>query len=238
MRAQRLRGAAVAAFTTAAVLAAPIVTANAAHAGTDEGGSQVSSAVFQWAMNDESGSAGYAPGTCNFFSAMVSGNSGGGQWPNNVQSGRDGEFLVGGPDQDVLWRPKEGNVSILKPNADGQLVAQTWANKCLTRTGARTNTRGAVSESIVNIEKGSGTVDPTTNSASIKWIGSWTVVYYSGMTYWSATNPVLEVANGQGTIKARVSGFGASMQDPDAALKPLQSLIQNQPMGCMKSLQC
>ena len=59
MRAQRLRGAAVAAFTTAAVLAAPIVTANAAHAGTDEGGSQVSSAVFQWAMNDESGSAGY-----------------------------------------------------------------------------------------------------------------------------------------------------------------------------------
>ena len=96
MRAQRLRGAAVAAFTTAAVLAAPIVTANAAHAGTDEGGSQVSSAVFQWAMNDESGSAGYAPGTCNFFSAMVSGNSGGGQWPNNVQSGSDGEFLVGG----------------------------------------------------------------------------------------------------------------------------------------------
>ena len=223
MRAQRLRGAAVAAFTTAAVLAAPIVTANAAHAGTDEGGSQVSSAVFQWAMNDESGSAGYAPGTCNFFSAMVSGNSGGGQWPNNVQSGSDGEFLVGGPDQDVLWRPKDGNVSILKPNADGQLVAQTWANKCLTRTGARTNTRGAVSESIINIEKGSGTVDPTTNSASIKWVGSWTVVYYSGMTYWSATNPVLEVTNGQGAIKARVSGFGASMQDPDAALKPLQA---------------
>ena len=182
---------------------------------------EVSGAVLQWGMNAETGSAGFAPGTCNFFGAGAAGDSGGGQWPNSPARDEAGEYVVSAKTGQELWRGQQGSVSILKPAANGAYAPITWADKCTTRTGQRTDTNGAVSEAVVRIEGGTGSLDPATGSATISWKGSWTVAFYSGMTYWSANDPVLTVENGVGTLTATASGFGASMSDPDAKPTPL-----------------
>ncbi|OFS27562.1 cell surface protein, partial [Brevibacterium sp. HMSC07C04] len=43
--------------------------------------------------------------------------------------------------------------------------------------------------------------------------GSFTLVYYSGYTYWSVSDPKLEVKNGKGKLTGTFSGYGTDMED-------------------------
>ena len=183
----------------------------------------VSNVALQWGVNDETGGGAYFGG-CNFLSAGVAGDNGAsGVWQESKG----------------FYTTKDGNVEILKPSADGTLTEPTWATKCTNQYG--TNISGITagmtftpadnrkdpnapadapaaqptySGNVVRISNGSGTVDPATDSAHIEWEGSFTIVYYGGMTYWSLSNPVLDVKNGKGTITATASGYGADMDDP------------------------
>ena len=166
----------------------------------------VSDAVFSWGINAESGAGAYAPGTCNFLSAGVSGDAG----KSEPWKKEDAEAKK-------LFSPEEGNVKILRPTADGGTQPITWDNKCQTPSGERVNTwngdKAKQSGNFVEISGGKGTIDPETNSGTIQWEGSFTVVYYSGYTYWSVSDPKLEVKNGKGKITGTFSGYGTSMED-------------------------
>ena len=166
----------------------------------------VSDAVFSWGINAESGAGAYAPGTCNFLSAGVSGDAG----QSSPWSKADAEAKK-------LFSPEEGNVKILRPTADGGTQPITWDNKCQTPEGERLNTwngdKAKQSGNFVEISGGKGTIDPETNSGTIQWEGSFTVVYYSGYTYWSVSDPKLEVKNGKGKLTGTFSGYGTDMED-------------------------
>ncbi|MCI1787321.1 MAG: fibronectin type III domain-containing protein [Actinomyces sp.] len=173
----------------------------------------VDDATFQWGVNAESGGGAYFGG-CNFLSAGEAGDAGGsGLWAEDAG----------------LYATQDGNVTVLKPDADGDLVEPTWTTKCQNRYGTTINGKTAgltitgsgatagqptYSENVVRIAGGSGTLDPSTDSAHIEWDGSFTIVYYGGMTYWSISDPVLDVENGTGTITGTASGYGADMDDP------------------------
>ncbi|MGO2660585.1 hypothetical protein [Mycetocola reblochoni] len=165
----------------------------------------VSDVTFDWGINKESNGGAYFGG-CNFLSAGVSGDAG---------SAR----VWGSPDG--LYSAQEGNVSIVRPTADGRgLTTASWATRCTTPSGTSvngktTNAADSHTQSRVRIVDGVGTIDPANNTARIRWSGSFTVVYYGGMTYWSATDPVLSVASdGTGTLSAVLSGAQADMDDP------------------------
>ncbi len=87
-----------------------------------------------------------------------------------------------------------------------------------------------VSNNKVVLSKGTGTVDTTAKTAHIKWTGSFTSVFYTGLTYWSATDPELTVnADGTATLSATASGYGASMEDPKVweAIAPKKIILAN-----------
>ena len=180
----------------------------------------VSDAVFSWGINAESGAGAYYPGSCNFLSAGVSGDAG----KADVWSKEDAEAKK-------LFSPEEGNVKILRPTADGGTQPITWDNKCQTPEGERVNTytgeTAKRSGNFVEISGGKGTIDAETKSGTIEWEGSFTVVYYSGFTYWSVSNPKLEVKNGKGKITGTFSGYGADMADLSKweKLKPVEGTI-------------
>jgi hypothetical protein len=75
------------------------------------------------------------------------------------------------------------------------------------------STSSPTTESEVVVDGGSGTVDQGAGSARIAWTGSFTVAFYGGLTYWSATDPVLTVRDGVGTLTATASGYGADRDD-------------------------
>ncbi|MGX6450600.1 cell surface protein [Brevibacterium paucivorans] len=180
----------------------------------------VSDAVFSWGINAESGAGAYYPGSCNFLSAGVAGDAG----KADVWSKEDAEAKK-------LFSPEEGNVKILRPTADGGTQPITWDNKCQTPEGERVNTYNGEtakrSGNFVEISGGKGTIDPETKSGTIEWEGSFTVVYYSGFTYWSVSNPKLEVKNGKGKITGTFSGYGTDMADMTKweKLKPVEGTI-------------
>lgn len=166
----------------------------------------VDNAVFRWGLNRESTGGAYFGG-CNFLSAGIAGDAGNSRiWKR----------------EDGFYRPSEGAVRVERPTADGAAVTvPTWDERCLSPGGATvngktTNAPDSSTQTVVRIEDGVGEIDPERNTAEIAWSGSFTVAYYGGMTYWSATDPKLVVAaNGTGTVTATLSGFGAEMDNPD-----------------------
>ncbi|MCI2266848.1 fibronectin type III domain-containing protein [Sediminivirga luteola] len=161
----------------------------------------VTDARFAWSINDESGNSAFYGG-CNFLSAGIAGDNGGA----TVWTAEEAERL---------YATEDGNVSIRKPDADGGWVTPTWDTKCQAPDGGSitppSNDRFSGNE--VVIENGTGTVDPASGDAEIRWDGSFTVVFYGGMTYWSVTDPVLRIEDGRGTLTGTASGYGADMFD-------------------------
>jgi hypothetical protein len=160
-------------------------------------------AQLRWGLNAESGGGGFAPGTCNFLSAGVAGNSGGPVvWT-------EGHSDAGIP----LYRTQDGSVRIEKPMANGVWTIASTANRCLDPQGNRVSTSaGSTSGNQVVIDGGTGRVRG--GALEIRWSGSFTIVYYSGMTYWSISDPVLTLdAAGNGSLTASASGYGADMND-------------------------
>ncbi|RIJ70316.1 hypothetical protein D1871_19615 [Nakamurella silvestris] len=164
-------------------------------------GSAVNDATFTWGLNRESGSGAFFGG-CNFLVAGKAGNTG----SSRLWSQADG-----------FYRAAQGNVSIEKAAAGGTFTAPDWASKCKDADGTTVTTgNNKATGNRVVITHGTGTVDPAANTASITWDGDFSVVYYGGLTYWSASDPTLTVnADGTGKVTATASGYGADMNDPD-----------------------
>ena len=158
-------------------------------------------AVFRWGINNESNNGAFFGG-CNFLTAGKAPSAGGSAVFTQAQYAAQGAGV-------------DANVRIEKPNASGEYQLASWGTKCLTRTGApvTSSVNSAFTESQVVITGGKGTVDPSTDSASIQWTGSFTISYYGGLTYWYATDPKLTVVNGVGTLTATASGYGTDMFD-------------------------
>jgi hypothetical protein len=163
-------------------------------------GDAIDNAQFRWGLNAESGAGAYAGG-CNFLSAGRAGDT-----------GRGGVVWTEGHG---LYSAMSGDVRIEKPNSAGEYDLATWANRCLDPAGVAVSAASVTSTSgnQVVIDGGTG-VRADDGSIEIRWSGSFTVVFYGGMTYWSASDPVLTLdARGTGRVTATASGFGASMED-------------------------
>ena len=209
-------------FATGLLIGTAALASPNSESGTSEADSsklKVADAGLTWGINAESGAGAYLPGSCNFLSAGVAADNGGSSlWPNDAE--RRG-----------LFKAQDGNVKILRPTADGGTQPITWDNKCQTPEGERVNTYNGEtakrSGNFVEISGGKGTIDPETKSGTIEWEGSFTVVYYSGFTYWSVSNPKLEVKNGKGKITGTFSGYGTDMADMTKweKLKPVEGTI-------------
>ncbi|MFE0633380.1 HtaA domain-containing protein [Streptomyces sp. NPDC058864] len=161
----------------------------------------VSDASFAWGLSGEQGGGAFFGG-CNFLSAGKAGNTGSSRlWAQG----------------DGFYSTRDGNVTVEKPNAAGEFGQPSWATKCQDANGAvvSAGSTGSLTRNRVVFSHGTGTVDTAARTASIRWTGSFTSVFYGGLTYWSASDPTLMVnADGTGTLTATASGYGADMNDP------------------------
>ncbi|MBS3179601.1 MULTISPECIES: fibronectin type III domain-containing protein [unclassified Pseudoclavibacter] len=160
-----------------------------------DGGASAAGATFYWGLNTEATSGAFFGG-CNFLAAGKAGDT--------------GSSRVWKADE---YRSADGNVTIIKPNGSDFQQA-SWGTKCVDRTGANVSTSrlGSHTESQVRITGGEAT--HSGSELTVQWRGSFTVAFYGGLTYWTATDPILKVGgDGRGTITATASGYGASMTD-------------------------
>ena len=177
----------------------------------------ISDVTLSWGLNLESGAGAFQPGACNFISAGKAGNSGSSRaWT----------------EADGFYKSSEGNVKIVKDGPDNSTIDSNWGNKCQTGTGTPVSPSGTtnVSHNKVVLSNGTGTVDTTAKTAHIQWTGSFTSVFYTGLTYWSASDPELTVnADGTATLTATASGYGASMEDSKVweAIAPKKITLAN-----------
>jgi hypothetical protein len=187
--------------------ATPVPTATPTAEPTPDGAFSVDDAVLRWGINDEVGNRAFAPGTHNFLSAGVVPDPGGG-----------GKTIVDrrwrGTDV-TAWRARSGAVTIEKVTTGGPQVA-TWAGLTTGPDGSpiTSPTSGIVSNHQVVVSGGSGTVDPDAGTARISWRGSFSVVFYSGMTFFTVTDPTLVVGNGTARLTATARGYASDMNDP------------------------
>jgi len=186
------------------------VTGALVGAGTAQaaGGSAVSGVELDWAVNAESGGGAFFGG-CNFLSAGAAGNAG----SSRLWTEADG-----------FYQTQDGDVTIEKPTASGGWAQPTWATKCQDKDGkAVTTAATSTSGNRVELRNGTGTVDTAAGTADITWDGAFTVVYYGGLTYWTASDLKLKVAaDGTAALTATASGWGADMNDSSkwSALTP------------------
>ncbi|TNM55302.1 LPXTG cell wall anchor domain-containing protein [Brevibacterium sediminis] len=167
----------------------------------------VDDAVFSWSVNNESTGGAYFGG-CNFLAAGEAGDTG----MARIWTAKDAGSIYS---VDDAGKFTDGNTSIVKTN--GEL--SDFDGRCTDGEGNKVN--GKINAEAPNnhtgdhveIKNGTGTVDPDNDNASIQWEGSWSFAYYGGMTYWTISDPKLEVKNGMGTITGTYSGFGADMDD-------------------------
>jgi len=171
--------------------------------GGDPGGGDgaIVDAQLRWGLNAESGGGAFAGG-CNFLSAGVAGDAGGARvWGES----------------DGLYRAEDGRVRVEKPTAEGRWTTASWATKCQDPTGAPVSVASTASTTGNQVVIDGGTGTRRDGALDIRWSGSFTVVFYGGMTYWSVTDPQLILdAAGNGQLTASASGYGTSMDDMTA----------------------
>ncbi|MFI8634166.1 hypothetical protein ACIGEP_16405 [Microbacterium sp. NPDC077663] len=191
-------GVPAAAFATAPDDIVVVVPERDDQSNPPEGGLVLDDAQLRWGLNAESGSGAFAGG-CNFLSAGQAGDTGGAR----VWTEADG-----------FYRAESGSVRIEKPTGDGAWEAASWATKCLDPSGApvtASSTSSATGNQVV-MDAGVGT--RSDSGLEIRWSGSFSVVFYGGMTYWSVSDPVLTLdEKGSGRLTATASGFATSMED-------------------------
>jgi len=162
----------------------------------------ITNGQLRWSVNAESG-AGAFFGGCNFLMAGVPGATG------------DAGSAKVWTEQDGLYRATDGAVRIDRPTSDGSRVTADWASRCSDRDGVTvTAGNNRVTEQHVVLDGGVGTADPQAGTAQIRWSGTFTVVFYGGMTYWWASDPMLTVsADGTARLTAAAGGYSTSMTD-------------------------
>ncbi|MFD0996142.1 hypothetical protein HNR16_002066 [Pseudoclavibacter chungangensis] len=185
-------------FAVAAGVLAAGLGFGAAPAFAADGAANVTGASLSWQLNDESGGGAYFGG-CNFLSAGAAGNSGSSRlWTES----------------DGFYKSSDGDVTITKPDSAGTQVAPTWSTKCQNAAGGAVSpAAGSTTANRVNLANGTGTVDVDADTGSIAWDGSFTIVFYGGLTYWTVSDLHLDVENGEGTLRGTASGYGADMYD-------------------------
>jgi hypothetical protein len=165
-----------------------------------DGDRTLSNAQLRWGINEETTSAAFFGG-CNFLVAGSVPDMG----SSHVWSASEGT---------KVYRTSAGDVRLERDGA-----APSWGDRCKDASGATVSTNSTVGTGTeVVMEGGTGTLDGAPGadgtSASVRWKGSFSVVFYGGMTYWWAKDPVLTVnADGTGTLTAAVGGYGADMFD-------------------------
>ncbi|KAA1422410.1 hypothetical protein FE697_014780 [Mumia zhuanghuii] len=171
---------------------------------------EVSGATLRWGLSNETNNSAFAPGTYNFLSAGKVADPGvGGQTFKDAAT-----WLNGKP---AGWKAEAGNVAIEKRTVSGSYAAATWEGLKTSSTGASISppTSKVFSDHQVVLSGGSGWADPDTGRAKIAWDGDFTVVFYSGMSFFFVSDPELSVArDGTGVLTATLSGFGSSLADP------------------------
>ncbi|WP_203336896.1 hypothetical protein [Nocardioides limicola] len=176
---------------------------------------EVTDASLRWGINNESQNQAFAPGTFNFLSAgMVPDPRVGGS--TVVASGDHGVWRSTGA---RAWWAEVGNVRIEKLQSDGHSTAlATFAGLSTRPDGTPIGgpTSNGFSGHDVVLRGGTGQVDPETGTAEIGWEGSWSVLYYSGMSFFTVTDPELVVTRDAAELTAVVAGYAASMDDPTA----------------------
>jgi len=169
----------------------------------------VSDAQLAWGVNDESNNRAFAPGTFNFLSA--------GTVPDPGKGGQ--QIVAPGVWQDTsttAWRARAGEVTLQKRRPDGGYATATFAGLSTTADGSPIpGTSGPeFSGHRVVLDGGEGDVDPDAGTATIRWSGSFSVVYYSGFTFFTVTDPVLRVTPTTAAVTAVVAGYAADREDP------------------------
>lgn len=161
---------------------------------------QVDDAVLRWGINNESSNRAYAPRTYNILSA--------GRVPD---PGEGGETI-----REPQWRQSTGAVQIQKWNGSAWRKA-TWSGLTTDSNGdpLGSPTAGTFSNHRFVVSGGAGEVDAAAGTAHVEWDGDLTVLYYSGMSMFYVSDPVLDVADGHGTLTATVQGFASSVDDPN-----------------------
>ncbi|WP_029150744.1 hypothetical protein [Microbacterium indicum] len=159
---------------------------------------EITDAVLRWGISAESGSGAFAGG-CNFLSAGLAGDAG---------SAREWT------EADGLYAASAGDVEIQKPDASGAWTAASWDAKCLDRSGSAVSASSLASSTESQLVITGGAGEATADGVEIDWSGSFTVAFYGGMSYWSATDPHLSLdASGDGVLTARLSGYASSRDD-------------------------
>ncbi|MCZ4497629.1 MAG: hypothetical protein JWQ74_182 [Marmoricola sp.] len=194
-----LRSPLAAVLLAVAVLVAAVLGAAPATAADEAGSSTISNAVLRWGMSNEANNAAHAPGTTNFFSA--------GKIPD------PGKGNVKLPQ--ASWNQSAGNVAIEKWDGAAYQPA-TWAGLSTDASGAAITSpsSGRYSGHQLVFSAGAGTLNRDAGTAHIAWDGDVSVLFYSGYSFFYLSDPVLDVADGKGTLKATASGFGTSQADP------------------------
>lgn len=200
-------GIASVAVVTAGLVGVGLTVAAPAHA--DQ--TTIDNAELRWDINKESTSGAFAPGTWNLFSAGKLGNPGAGSQMLTTSDGG----ATWSNDKPAGWKNSAGNVTVEDKLADGSYAPTTFEGTRRDSTDTIiTSGNGKSSENIVSLRNGTGTVDPETNTGTIKWDGDFTIVYYSGMSFFYVSDPELTVnANGTGHLTATLSGYGSDMAD-------------------------
>jgi hypothetical protein len=167
---------------------------------TESGAVTVDDAVLRWSLNNESNNKAFAPNTYNFFSA--------GLLPDPGQGG----VTI----KEAQWRQATGNTSIEKWDGSSWRPA-TWAGLKTDSAGVALTspTEGRFSNHAFVMRGGTGTVDVAAGTASVAWDADVTVLYYSGMSFFHVTDPVLQVVDGRGTLTAVLHGYASSQENPD-----------------------
>ncbi|KHL14561.1 hypothetical protein CLV56_2740 [Mumia flava] len=167
--------------------------------GTASGTFTVDDAQLRWGVSNETNNAAHAPGTYNFFSA--------GSVPD---PGRGGETI-----HERDWSAHDGDVRIEKATSAGTYRLATWKGLSTAPDGGALTSAssGVFSDHQVVLDGGSGTVDVKRRKATVRWTGTFTVLLYSGMSFFSVSDPVLKVRDGVGRIDATLSGYASDRDD-------------------------
>ena len=170
--------------------------------GADDDGSggpaDLTNAELRWAVNHESVGANFFGG-CNFLMAGVPGPDG----------DAGGSRVWSAADRD-LYAARDGDVRVERASGD----LQSYASRCSDPSGDElTMSAGNTSGSEIVVDGGVGERGDD-GSVQISWTGSFTVVFYGGLTYWWASDPVLELdEDGDGTLTATVGGYATDRED-------------------------
>jgi hypothetical protein len=122
-------------------------------------------------------------------------------------NGQPNYFSAGVSDGgETSYGSASAGVRVLHRPTVGALASASWATR-----GAQTT--GAVKQ-LVRLTDGHAEIDED-GSAHVTWSGSFSVNFYGGLVPFTISRPELTVgADGHGTLRADLSGYGASQADP------------------------